>query len=225
MKKYIVLGIILILTSIPFAYAGKGGLRISPAWPVMVESPYTFTVWAQSASSWDVHVLLVVTEECWDGMPDAPSVAVDITNVDGVDVQFVKTDFEPIIGKYVPAVPPATSGSRYQVSSLKDHLGEGLATALTKTDTIYWSNKSITQFDPLTTDPKQLSITLDSSAPRMLIYLMGSSANDGTLDMRVPPTPAGFMIPEIALGSVMAMASMFTALGLYIYKKKHKPTK
>lgn len=222
MKKFVALVIILMFTLIPLAYAGNGGLKISPEWPVMVESPYTFTVWAKSASSWDITVLLVVTKDCWEGMPDAPKVAVNIENV---DVQFAKSDFDPIISGYVPTVPPATSGSRYQVSSLKDHLDQGLAIALTSTDTIYWSNKSIAQFDPLTTTPQQLDIKLYSSAPRMLIYLMGSSVNDsGTLDMRVPPTPAGFVIPEIALGSLMAIASMFTALGLYVYKK-NKPTK
>jgi hypothetical protein len=36
--------------------------------------------------------------------------------------------------------------------------------------------------------------------------------------------PACFVIPEVAVGSIMAVAAMFTALGLFAYKKKHSPT-
>ena len=31
------------------------------------------------------------------------------------------------------------------------------------------------------------------------------------------------VIPEVAIGSIMAAAAMFTALGLFAYKKKHAP--
>jgi len=34
-----------------------------------------------------------------------------------------------------------------------------------------------------------------------------------------------FVIPEVPIGTIMAVASMFTALGLYAYKKKHMLTK
>jgi hypothetical protein len=34
-----------------------------------------------------------------------------------------------------------------------------------------------------------------------------------------------FVVPEIAIGSIMAVAAMFSALGLFTYKKRTKPTK
>jgi hypothetical protein len=34
---------------------------------------------------------------------------------------------------------------------------------------------------------------------------------------------SAFVIPEVAIGSIMAVAAMFTALGLFAYKKKHTP--
>jgi hypothetical protein len=36
---------------------------------------------------------------------------------------------------------------------------------------------------------------------------------------------SAFVISEVAIGSIMAVAAMFTALGLFAYKKKHTPTK
>jgi hypothetical protein len=36
---------------------------------------------------------------------------------------------------------------------------------------------------------------------------------------------SAFVIPEVAIGSMMAVAAMFTALGLFAYKKKHTSRK
>jgi hypothetical protein len=80
-------------------------------------------------------------------------------------------------------------------------------------------------FDPLTSDAKEITITLDSSEPRMLVYLMGKSEDDAALfDVRVPPTNPGFVIPEVAIGSIMTAVAMFAALGLFAYKRKHVPS-
>ena len=84
-------------------------------------------------------------------------------------------------------------------------------------------------FDPLGSDPKEVTVTLDSSAPRMLVYMQGSSKDESIstadhYDLKVPPTIPGFVVPEVAVGTVMAVASMFTALGLFAYKKRQKPT-
>jgi len=35
-------------------------------------------------------------------------------------------------------------------------------------------------------------------------------------------TAGFFVVPEVAIGSIMAVAAMFTALGLHAYKKKYK---
>jgi len=229
MKKYIMLIMALLLISIPCVMAQTGGLRISPALPIMVESPATFTVWAQSADSYDVNVLLVVTEECYDGMPDHPAVVVAV-DYDTTPLEFTKNDFIGVTGMGNVKVPPSgtTMGANYTAAALKDHLDYGLSEPLESDDTIYWAMGPLADpdFDPLTSDPKEITVTLDSSDPRMLVYLLGKSVNDADLfDMRVPPTIPGFLIPEVAIGSIMAVAAMFTALGLFAYKKKHISTK
>ena len=56
----------------------------------------------------------------------------------------------------------------------------------------------------------------------MTIYLIGNTVdNSGLLDTRTPPTNPGFMVPEVTIGSIMVVASMFTALGLFAYRKRH----
>jgi len=224
MKKYVTLVTVLLLISIPCVMAGTGSLRISPEWPTMVASPADFTVWCQDGISYDVNILLVMTDSCHDSLPGTDAVVVED---DGgiVITTFGSGDFTGVTGMggvYVP--DDATTGARYTVSSLKDHLDLGLSEPLESDDTIWWAMKPL--FDTLDADTEEITITLNSDNPRMLVYLMGKSVDNAELfDMRVPPTPAGFVIPEVAIGSIMAVAAMFTALGLFAYKKKHTPTK
>jgi hypothetical protein len=216
MKKYLLLLMALVLISIPGVMAQAASPRISPMWPVMVESSYSFDVWAQNADVYDCKVLFVVTQECYDAMPLAPTTAVTANAATLTKDDFTSASLNS------DKIPPASING-YTVASLKDHIDEGLTVPLGANDTIYWALSDVV-FDPLTapnTNPEQLDVTLDSSAPRMLVYLMGNLVdNSGELDTRTPPTNPGFMVPEITLGSVMAVASMFTALGLYTYKRK-----
>jgi hypothetical protein len=226
MKKYLMLFTVLLLISFPCVMAGTGGLRISPTWPVMVESPSDFTVWAQSADAYDVNVLLVTTEECYNQFADAQNVVATVA-APGITIGFTKNAFDPATDNSEKVPLDATEGAAYTVASLKDHLDEGLSTPLGSGDTIYWAIAplSVPDFDPLTTTPVTITVSEEGcSSPRMLIYLLGKS-EDGAelLDMNVPPTIPGFMVPEVAIGSIAAVASMFTALGLYAYKKKHTP--
>ena len=209
---------VLSLISIPCVMAQTASPRISPYWTVMVESPYTFDVWAQNADVYDLQVLLVITQECWAGMPAHPTTAVTVDGATG-DI-LTKDDFIDVKSGDVPP----SANNPYQAAALKDHLDYGLADPLDSDDKIYWALSEVV-FDPLTATHQDLDVTLDSTEPRMTIYLIGNTQdNSGLLDTRTPPTNPGFMVPEIAIGSIMAVASMFTALGLYAYKKKHKPT-
>ena len=220
---------VLLLISIPCVMAGTGLLKITPNYPTASTSPTDFTVWCNSGVSYDVEILLVVTEDCWSNMIGSGAVTVEHEGT--VLLSIDKADFEgPVTGMGGVYVPPsgATTGARYAVSSLKDHLDYGMTTALGSDDEIYWIKEPLVttgnDFDPLGESPEILKITLNSGEPRMLVYLMGKSENNGDLlDMRIPPTLAGFMVPEIVVGSIMAVAAMFTALGLYAYKKKHTP--
>jgi len=216
MKKYIMLFMVLSLVAIPCVMAnGAASPRISPQWPVMVESPYTFDVWAQTGDVYNVQVLLVVTQECYDGMPNSG----DVVTVDGSGV--TKAAFTGVTLNSAD-VPP-TAGAPYQAAALKDHLDYNLAVPLGASDTIYWALSDVV-FNPLTATHEDLDVTLDSTEPRMLVYLMGNTQEDsGLLDTRTPPTNPGFVVPEVAIGSIMAVAAMFAALGLYAYKKKQTP--
>ena len=221
LKKYVMLVTVLLLISIPcvVADAGTGGLRISPAWPVMVGTSYTFDVWAQTGDVYDVQVLCVITQECYDGMPDHPTTAVTVDGATGDTL--TKDDFNDVTLNSADVPPGATAP--YQAASLKDHLDYGLAVPLGAGDTIYCALSEVV-FDPLTGTHQDLDVTLDSTEPRMLVYLIGNAVdNSGALDVRVPPTNPGFVIPEVAIGSIMAAAAMFAALGLFVYKRKHSP--
>ena len=217
MKKYVILSMVLLLISVPIVAAQTGGLRISPQWSVMVEPEYTFEVWCETGTAYDVQVLLVITEDCYNGMADGNVVTVDAVTA------ITKADFTAGAVSLNSLKVPPSSTDGYTVASLKDHLDEGLATALTSTDTIYYALSDVV-FDYLTGTKEDLYIKLDSTAPRMLVYLMGNLVDgSGDLDIRVPPTNPGFMVPEVVIGSIMAVAAMFTALGLYAYKKKYTP--
>ena len=217
MKKYVILGMVLLLISIPVVMANvTASPRISPLWSTMVESPYTFDVWAQTGDVYDVQVLLVITQECYDGMLDGNVVTVDLVTA------LTKADFTANAVILNSANVPTGATNPYTVASLKDHLDYGGDT-IEPGDTIYWALSEVV-FDPLTGTHQDLLVTLDSTELRMLIYLMGNNEDDTfLLDTRTPPTNPGFMVPEVAIGSIMAVAAMFTALGLYAYKKKHTP--
>jgi hypothetical protein len=225
MKKAIILVLSLFLVAFPCVMAQTGTLRITPQWPVMVESPADFIVWCQNGPSYDVNVLLMVTEECHTGMTATGAVIIKYEG--SIIATFDQNDFNPISGMGGVYVPPtgATEGGRFQVSALKDHLDYGMSEPLVSEDTIFWAKKPLgPDFDPLEGDTKEIEVTLNSATPRMLVYLLGRTVDDAAapFDMKVPPTNPGFIVPEIAVGSLMAGTVMFAAFGLYAYKKKHQ---
>jgi hypothetical protein len=229
LKKIMILVLVIMtaVAAIPFALGQTGGLRINPTWSTMVASPANFTVWAQSADSYDVNVLLVTTEECFNQFADAPNVVATVDYpAGGYTIGFTKNAFNNVTTNSAK-VPPnvTTSGVGYTVASLKDHLDYNLSTPLGSNDTIYWAIAPIVHadFDPLTTTPVNITVSEEGCPhPRMLVYLLGRSEDGADLfDMRIPPTEAGFVVPEIPVGSILAAATMFTALGLYAYKKRH----
>ena len=57
------------------------------------------------------------------------------------------------------------------------------------------------------TDLYEFVLTVPSSAPRVLVYVFGECA-------KVPPSRPGFVIPEIAFGSIAVLALMMAALFL-----------
>lgn len=221
MKKYAVIPIVLLLVSIPCVMAVGGDLlRIDPYWPTMVGNPGELEIWCNSGVSYDVNIHLVVTEACYDSMDALDAVVVEYDG--GVVASFDKTDFIGATNNGDKV--PATVG--YTVASLKDHISEGLTVPIGASDTIYWSMKPLADedFDPLDGTHREITVTVnvgEAGEVRMLIHLLGNSEDDsGEFDMRVPTTPSGFVVPEVA--TVLAASASFIGLGLFAIKRKRK---
>ena len=179
--------------------AGVGGIRIEPPLPIMTESPAVFTIYVQNGDTAnDPHVFLVITESCYNGLMD--DVTVSWGEGPGSLITITNWEEEPE-DKKIP--PEAVNGANYTIASLKSHLETS--------GPIYWAFESILGV-PLTTDPVDITVTLPSSDPEMLVYIMGKSDGSELFDMRVPPTIPGFVVPEIPLGTIAGLASMITAL-------------
>jgi hypothetical protein len=192
---------------------------------VMVGSPAEFTVWSQSADSYDTSILLVTTEECYNEFADAPNVVATVDYpAGGYTIGFTKNAFKASTDNNEKVPVNAEEGAGYTVASLKDHLDYGLSIPFGSEDTIYWAIAPIVHpdFDPLTTTPVNITVSEDGcSDPRMLVYLLGHSEDGAELfDMRVPPTNPGFVVPEV--GTIILAGTSFAGLGLYAIKQKRK---
>jgi len=199
--------LLIVASAIPaFATGGTGQIRINPALPLALTSPATFTVNVTTGESYDPHLLLVMTSDCYDGLTGI------VVTWTGGSVNFLKADF---VGNNTNShkVPNgATSGASYTIGSLKSHLNV--------VDTIYWACKQFLS-GPLTTSPTEFTITITSTNTKMLVYALGMSTDDGTLlDMKVPNTIPGFVLPEAA--PVMLSIGSLAALGIYAVKRKKK---
>jgi len=176
--------------------AGVGGIRIEPPLPIMTESPAEFKIYVQNGDTAnDPHIFLVMTESCHAGLTGDVEVSWE-----GGSITITNWYPEPE-DKKIP--PNAKNGANYTIASLKSHLETS--------GPIYWAFEPILS-GALTTVPVNITVTLPSTDPEMLVYIMGKSNGSELFDMRVPPTIPGFVVPEIPLGTIAGLASMITAL-------------
>lgn len=193
---------------------GTGTIRIDPAFPLMSGTDADFDIWVQPSGdpTADPHIFLVMTEESHNGL---------IGNVD-VDwpgsinpLSIPKGDFQGPENDNSKKLPPGTTpGAGYTVASLKSHLGT--------TGPIYWAFEPILDGVALTTTYAEITVKLPSSSPRMLVYILGKTENTEPPDPfnnNVPPTIPGFVVPEIPLGTIMALLSTLAALALFTAKR------
>ena len=218
----VALAITMVLATGTFAYAGNatGTIKLGPeVWPVMVPSPADFEIWVEGAGdpTYHPHVLLVMTEDCWNGLTGDV-----VVSWSGGSVSFNKvTNFTGATDNSAH-VPPSgtTEGARYTVASLKDHLSYGLGEPISPTETIYWAMAAFLS-GPITGTPQTFTVTLPSTAPRMLVYALGKTEGSDVFDnfiRKVPPTSPGFVIPE--LGTILLALASFSALALYAVKSR-----
>jgi len=150
----------------------------------MIDTEETFYIWVKNGgTAYYPQLLLVMTETCWDGLTQ---VSIDFNDDGSTEWTLGNGDFnEAVLGEEVP--PSYPPGIRYTVASLKDHLGiEG-------TDlSVYWGLVDFPGGDTIDgdTDKYEVYITLDSTDPKMLVYVYAKSENSaGTdYDMKVPTT-------------------------------------
>jgi len=228
MKRRIVLVALvmtIVLATVPFAYAenATGTIKLGPdVWPVAVGSPADFQVWVEGEGdpTYDPHVLLVMTENCWNNLTG--DVVVSWT---GDSASFNKMANFTGVTSNSEYVPPSgtTNGARYTVASLKDHLSYGLSEPISSDETIYWAMGAFLGGNPITGTPQNFTVNLSSAAPRMLVYVLGKLPGSDVFDnfvRKVPPTAPGFIIPEIPFGTIAAFIVMFGALTIFAIKKK-----
>jgi hypothetical protein len=208
-KSYFVLVAIMTLLAISvpvFAGGGTGSLRIDPPLPAMTESPAEFEIWAQNGEAEVVYIFLVMTQASYDGFTG--SVVIDYDDGPTTIPKGPAWTMETVNSVKVP--PGTTTGAGYTVASLKDHLN---------TDgPIWWALEEL-NIDELEDDKETITVTLPSTDPEMLVYIMGKSDDACLIDMRVPPTIPGFVVPEIPLGTIMGLATMLAALAIFAKKQ------
>lgn len=223
MKKLLLIAFAMMLIIIPSVRAGQatGSIRIDPALPIMLTSPANFEIWVQPGGNptHDVNILLVMTQASFDGWT-APEDFVVSWSGAGSPLTIAKAAFTDVT-ENSERVPDSgtTAGGSYTVASLKDHLSTGLSDPLSSTDTIYWAKGLILPpGTDLTTTHVSITVTLPSTDPRMLVYLIGKTGESTLFNNKVPPTIPGFVVPE--LGPMLLALASFSALAVYAIRRR-----
>jgi len=197
---------------------GKGILRIDPPLPTMLDSPADFRIYVQQkdVTVYSPHIFLVMTEACRNGLKGPVTVAWSYLSLSGTITINTAEWTKPTTKK----IPPSAFAD-YTVSSLKDHLG-------TSSD-IYYAFKPFSGLSSIAYgNDLMIIVTLPSSSPRMLVYALGKSTNPSVLspsldsdvfDVFIPPTIAGFVVPEPMTIAAVAVP-IATLIGYKITKKK-----
>jgi hypothetical protein len=213
MKRHILVGIIATMTLLAITanpvFGQVGTIRIEPHGsyypsPIMLSSPATFNISVQRSAdpTTDPHILLVMTNSCYHGLTGT----VNVTWTGGF-IAFPKPWTEVNTG-YVP--PTGTvPGVRYQVSGLKDHLNTS--------DSVWWAYGPFLA-DDITQTKQEFTVTLPSTDARMLVYAIGKTGETELFNNRVPPTMAGFVVPE--LGPVLLALASFSAFALFAIRRR-----
>ena len=212
MKRHILVGMIATITLLAFAanpvFGQVGTIRIEPHGsyypdPIMLSSPATFNISVQRSAdpTTDPHILLVMTNSCYHGLTGTVNVTWTGGYMEFPTFTEVNTGFVPPTG----TVP----GVRYQVSGLKDHLNTS--------DSVWWAYGPFLAGN-ITQTKQEFTVTLPSSDPRMLVYAIGKTGETELFNNRVPPTMAGFVVPE--LGPVLLALASFSAFALFAIRRR-----
>jgi len=195
--------------------AETGTIRIEPhgsyyPQPIMLTSPALFniSVMPSGNSTEDPHILLVMSNASYYGLID--SVNISWT---GGETSFLSSDFISVDSGYIPP-SGTTPGVRYQVSSLRDHL------QVPNTEPVWYAFGPFLS-GPITQTNQTFTIAANSTSLRMLVYALGKTGGSDVFNNRVPPTRAGFVVPDP--GIILATLASFGAFATFaIYRIKRR---
>ena len=194
----------------------QGQIRLDPhssyyPLPIMLSSPATFNVSTESPehTAYNPVILLVMTNASYQGLTGNV-----LVEWDGGSKSFAKEDFTSVVDNSEKIPPGTTPGAGYTVASLKEHIGVNG----TQDDALYYAYGPFLS-NPINATSQTFNVTLPSTNPRMLVYVLGSSSeNPGVLDMFVPPTQPGFVVPDLA--TILLASASFSAFALYALKRR-----
>jgi len=221
MKKVrylIILALILCFSTVAIigpVRAETGTIRIEPhgsyyPQPIMLSSPATFNITVKSVAdpTNDPHILLVMSNDSYYGLTTDV-----VVNWTGGLTTFHASDFASVSSDYIP-LSGTTQGVRYQVSALRDHL------SIPNTEPVWYVFAPFLA-GPLTVNVQMFTVTLNSTSTRVLVYALGKTTGSTVFDNRVPPTKAGFVVPDP--GIILTAVASFSALGAFAaYSFKHR---
>jgi hypothetical protein len=198
-------------------------IRITPNgsyWgSIMLESPATFYANVTSnddAGTHDVHLLMVITETCYESLTDPVTVSWNAgsNTLGSWTAGSVTVTWNGPESTNSLKLPPQAVGG-YTVASLKDHLDTE--------EPIYWAFVPILDGAMLTTDPGiPFTVTLPADEPKMGLWLIGKNPSSDAFDNQTPTTRPGFVIPEVP--TILLAAASFAAMGSYLLIKKRRQT-
>jgi hypothetical protein len=187
--------------------------------PIMLESPATFSVnvTAGGDPTSNPYIFLVMSQSSYDGLSLIEDTTVTwpsaISPVIIAKGDWIGPESDNSLG--LPTGESVDSGTLYNVATLQDHLFKNDPPE----EDIWWAFEPILDGADLTATPQDFTVTLPSSAPRMLVYVLGEYGETESFNNRVPPTQPGLVIPEV--GTLILMASSFGGLiALYALKRK-----
>lgn len=204
----------LTLSTLVFAEGG-GNIQLEPhssyyPIPIMLSSPATFNVSTKSCqhTAYNPCIVLVMTNASYQGLTGDVTVEWNTISVSFKKGDFKEADESP--GAKIPELPGLPV---YTVSLLKEHIGVNGS----EDDTLWYAWGPFPS-GPVNCTKQEFTVTLPSTNPRMLVYVVGKSSPDGDYDMFVPPTEPGLVVSDLA--PLLLTISSFAALGIYWYKRK-----
>ncbi|MGQ9680716.1 MAG: hypothetical protein ACUVV4_08150 [Candidatus Bathyarchaeia archaeon] len=188
---------------------GVGQIKIAPPYHLLTSIPITYHVYTEGAGkiAYDPHIFLAMSEDSWNALDNVT------VSWGGGSLEFIKGNFNAVSDNSLKI--PVDDNIGYTVASVKDHLRDGSGEVIGPEDNIYYVFVGF-PIGEITNTPKSFDVDLNSESPNMMIYILGKSDVNGEFDMRTPPTPSGFVIPEPATISVIVVSMA----GFVAYFKK-----